>query len=106
MIDIILFLFIRRSQSVLMNVECKKMVLFTIRIFDVVKFITLSPLSITFLSKHSFPIVVLKISSLPIFATKFPAVKLFTIRELLKSHDSVSFSVGSHSVTICGRLTI
>jgi len=45
-------------------------VLLTTRFFDVVKFIILTPLSLLSLRRLSFPVVGLKIFSLPTFALK------------------------------------
>jgi hypothetical protein len=47
-------------------------VLLTTTFFDVAKFTTLTPLSLLVSCKLSFPIVGLKISSLPTFAMKSP----------------------------------
>jgi hypothetical protein len=66
MVNLIVRLPIRRCPSKFMKVRCGNIVLLTVRYFDVAKFTTLTALSLLISCKLSFPIVGLKMSSLPI----------------------------------------
>jgi hypothetical protein len=66
LLNIIAGLSIRRSPSNFMNVTMRNIVLLTVRFLDVAKVTTnLTPLSLIISSKLSFPVVGLKMSSLP-----------------------------------------
>jgi hypothetical protein len=72
MVNLIVRLPIRRRPSKFMNVTTWKHCTFDSKILDVAKLTTLTPLSLLISYELSFPIVVLKISSLPTLSLKLP----------------------------------
>jgi hypothetical protein len=70
-----------------MDVACGNIVLLTVRFLDVAKFTILTPLSLLISCKLSFPIVGLKMPSLPTFALKSPLRKYsYVIQEIYQIH--------------------
>jgi hypothetical protein len=71
-INLVVHLSIRRGPGVFMDAAVREIVLLTTKFLDVAKFTTLTPLSLLILCELPFPVVALKISSLPTFTLKSP----------------------------------
>jgi hypothetical protein len=72
MVNLIVGFPIGRRPSIFIDVAMWNIVLLTLRFLDVAKFTNLTPLSLLISCKLSFPIVGLKMSSLPTLALKSP----------------------------------
>jgi hypothetical protein len=106
MVDMIVYLPIRRCHSKFINVTMWEHCTFDSKFFDVTKFTTLTPLSLLTSCKLSFQIVNLQMSSIPILAMKSPNrifiwdignlsnIFLFSFSSKLSFISSVLSSVG------------
>jgi hypothetical protein len=77
-------------QESLRMLQCGNIVLWTLRFLELAKFTTLTPLSLLISCKVSFPIVGLKMSSLPTLAVKSPPNNIFIcyLGNLSNSHST------------------